>query len=75
MVNLKTEGLLWTAVYALSVYTSDLKADSWTQIGVYSRNDCPRHGSGKLFLANSEWSGDVVVVFLILFLKSIDTFF
>ena len=53
---------------------AELKADFWLQIGVYSRKNCPRHGSGWLPPANSYWSGDVVLMFLMLFLKSIDIF-
>ena len=37
-----------------------MKADFWTKIGLYYRDDCSGHGSGQLFPANSEWSGDVI---------------
>ena len=37
-----------------------MKADFWTKIGLYYRNDCSGHGSGQIFPENSECSGDVI---------------
>ena len=60
--------------YWASNLKADLKADFWSQIHTYSRKNYLRHSSGKLPPANSYWSGDVGLMFLMSFLKSIDTF-
>ena len=39
--------------YGPSNLKAELKADFWLQIGIYSRKNCPRHGSGQLPPANS----------------------
>ena len=39
--------------YGPSNLKAELKADFWLQIGIYSRKNCSRHGSGQLPLANS----------------------
>ena len=39
--------------YGPSNLKAELKADFWFQIGIYSRKNCPRHGSGQLPPANS----------------------
>ena len=53
--------------YGPSNLKAELKVDLWLQIGIYSRKCCPRHGSGQLPPANRWWTGDVVLMFLILF--------
>ena len=39
--------------YGPSNLKAELKADFWLQIGIYSRKNCPRNGSGQLPPANS----------------------
>ena len=39
--------------YGPSNLKAELKVDSWLQIGIYSRKNCPRHISGQLPPANS----------------------
>ena len=39
--------------YGPSNLKRELKAGCWLQISIYSRKNCPRHGSGQLPLANS----------------------
>ena len=64
-----------TSVYYCWNYgPSNLKAELKESFGVYSRKNCPRHGSARLPPADSYWSSDVVLMFLMLFLKSIDIF-
>ena len=41
--------------YGPSNLKADLKAAFWLQIGIYSRKNYPRHGSGQIPLANSSW--------------------
>lgn len=65
---MKAEEFFYGAVCALkSVYALELKADFSKQIGVYSKNNCTGHCSGKLFPANGGLSGDAVLVFLMYF--------